>query len=85
MNAVNYTTLRDNMKKCFDQISEDCEPMIVTRKGENMVIMSQSSYDSLMETLYLLRDRENYDHLMKSIEQHRKGQMTAHEMVDTDD
>ena len=85
MNAVNYTTLRDNMKLCFDRISGDKEPMIVTGNGENMVIMSQSSYDSLMETLYLLRSRENYAHLLRSVEQHKNGQTNVHETVDTDD
>ena len=85
MNAINYSTLRDNMKFCFDKISEDREPMIVTRKGENMIIMCQSSYDSLMETLYLLRSRENYNHLMNSIEQHRGGIMAVHETVAADD
>ena len=85
MTAINYTTLRDNMRMCFDKISEDREPMIVTRKGENMVIMSQSSYDSLMETLYLLRNRENYNHLMKSVEQHIGGQTAIHQMVCDDD
>ena len=85
MNAVNYTTLRDNMKLYFDRIAEDREPMIVTRKGENMVIMSQGSYDSLIETLYLLRNRENYAHLMRSVEQHQNGLLTERELVNADD
>ena len=41
----------------FDCVAEDKETLIVTRKDENMVIMSQSSYDSLMETLHLVSNQ----------------------------
>lgn len=81
MLAVNYTTLRDNMKSCFDQIAEDKETMIVTRKDENMVIMSQSLYDSMMETLYLVSNENNLKHLTESIAQHKVGKTTKHDLV----
>ena len=32
MLAVNYTNLRDNMKRYMDQVTDDYETMIVTRK-----------------------------------------------------
>lgn len=86
MLAVNYTTLRDNMKSCFDQVAEDKETMIVTRKDENMVIMSQSLYDSIMETLYLVSNENNLKHLTRSIAQHKAGKTKQHELVgDVDD
>ena len=78
MIAVNYTTLRDNMKDCFDSIADKYETMIVTRKDENMVIMSQSTYDSLMETLYLYGSKANYDHIMQSISQYKSGRIASH-------
>lgn len=59
MFAVNYSTLRDNMKECFDRVSDGFETMVVTRKNSNMVIMSEDSYNSLMETVYLLGNKEN--------------------------
>lgn len=67
MFAVNYSTLRDNMKECFDRVSDGFETMVVTRKNSNMVIMSEDSYNSLMETVYLLGNKENHEHLMKSL------------------
>ena len=85
MLAVNYTTLRDNMKDCFDQIADSCEPMIVTRKSENMVIMSQGTYDSLMETLYLAGNRNNYEHLLYSIAQHKASDVNAHDLIEVPD
>ncbi len=80
MFAVNYSTLRDNMKECFDRISDGFETMIVTRKNMNMVVMSEESYNGLMETVYLLKNKHNHEHLMKSIDEYRKGQTTAHEL-----
>lgn len=37
--------------------------------GKNAVLMSESQYHSLMETLYLLSTPANAHHLMQSIEQ----------------
>lgn len=82
MITVNYTTLRDNMKSCFDQVVEDKETMIVTRKDENMVIMSQSLYDSIMETLYLVSNDNNLKHLTESIAQHNAGKLANHNLVE---
>lgn len=87
MLATNYTSLRDNMKEYFDKVTNDYETLIVTRKKdtENMVIMSQSTYDSLMETIYLMSNKTNYNHLMESIEQHKKGKTTIHKLIEVKD
>ena len=41
MDAVNYSDLRQNLKKYLDYVYNDHEPLIVTRKNnENVVILS---------------------------------------------
>lgn len=85
MLAANYTELRDNMKGYFDKVTDEYETLIVTRKKENMVIMSQSTYDSLMETVHLISNEANYKHLMKSISQHKNKNMTKHELIEVED
>lgn len=85
MIATNYTSLRDNMKEYFDKIADEYETLIVTRKNENMVIMSQSVYDSLMETVYLMSDKTNYNHLMKSMDQLKNGKAKQHDLIEVDD
>ena len=58
MLAVNYTNLRENMKNYMDKVTDDYETMIVTRKNNrNVVMMSEESYNNLMENLYLMEDR----------------------------
>ncbi len=78
MFAVNYSTLRDNMRDCFDRVADGFETMIVTRKSANMVVMSEESYNSLMETVYLLGNKHNHEHLMRSVEQHKHGAVHEH-------
>ena len=67
MLAVNYTNLRDNMKRYMDQVTDDYETMIVTRKNnKNVVILSEETYNNLMENVYVMGNKANYDWLMES-------------------
>ena len=48
MLAVNYSTLRNNLKKYCDKATDEDETVIVTRKNEkNIVIMSLEQYSQL--------------------------------------
>lgn len=59
MLAVNYTNLRDNMKHYMDQVTDDYETMIVTRKNnKNVVILSEETYNNLMENVYVMETRQ---------------------------
>ena len=65
MLAVNYSNLRDNMKNYMDQVTDDYETMIVTRKNNrNVVILSEESYNNLMENAHILGTKANYDWLI---------------------
>lgn len=86
MLAVNYTNLRDNMKKHFDKITDDYETMIVTRKNnKNIVMMSEESYNNLIENAYLTKEKANYDWLMESKKQLETGQYASHKLTEVSD
>lgn len=86
MLAVNYTNLRDNMKMYMDKITDDYETMIVTRKNnKNIVMISEESYNNLMENVYVMGNKANYDWLMKGKSQLESGQCTAHELLEVED
>ena len=86
MLAVNYTNLRDNMKMYMDKITDDYETMIVTRKdNKNVVMISEESYNNLMENIYVIGNKENYDWLMKGKSQLEHGQCSAHELFEVED
>lgn len=85
MLAVNYTTLRDNMKSYMDKVTDDYETMIVTRKdNKNVVMLSEESYNNLMENIHVMGNKSNYDWLMESKEQLEKGNISTHELVEVE-
>lgn len=70
MNAVSYSDLRQNLKSYMDKVYSDHDPLIITRKNnENLVLISIDEYNTLLETNYLLANEANAEHLQKSIEQ----------------
>ena len=86
MLAVNYTTLRDNMKTYMDRVTDDYETMIVTRKNnKNIVMLSEETYNNLMENIYVMGNKANYDWLMESKAQLEAGKSVAHELIEVED
>lgn len=86
MLAVNYTNLRDNMKSYMDKVTDDYETMIVTRKdNKNVVMLSEESYNNLIENIYVMGNKNNYDWLMKGKTQLEKGQCSVHELFEVKD
>lgn len=53
MLAVNYSTIRENLKTYCDKVTDDKETVIVTRKGEkNVVIISLEEWNALQKALH---------------------------------
>ncbi|MDC7231700.1 MAG: type II toxin-antitoxin system prevent-host-death family antitoxin [Spirochaetales bacterium] len=83
MNAVNYTELRKNLKNHMDQVCEDHEPLIVTRKdNKNVVILSMEDYNSMIETEYLLSTKANREHLLNAIKAFDEGKGFEKELIE---
>lgn len=62
MLAVNYKNLRDNMKRYMDKVTDDYKTVIVTGKdNRNVVMLSEESYNNLMENIYVKDNKNNYD------------------------
>jgi len=74
MKAITYTSARNNLASTLKQVCDEHEPVIVTRKkGESVVILSLEDYESITETAYLLRSPKNAERLLKSIDQLEAG------------
>ena len=83
MLAVNYTTLRDNMKTYMDKVTDDYETMIVTRKdNKNVVMLSEESYNNLIENAYIMGNKANYEWLMESKSQLDKGNFSIQDLIE---
>jgi len=86
MLAVNYTNFRENLKDYMDKATDDYETMIVTRKNnKNVVMISEESYNNLMENVYVMGNKSNYDWLMESKEQLESGKYTKHNLIGVED
>ena len=82
MDAVSYSDLRQNLKSYMDKVYQDQDPLIITRKNnENLVLISIVEYNSLMETNYLLNSEANAEHLKKSIDQYAQGKVQERELI----
>ncbi|MHA0111900.1 type II toxin-antitoxin system Phd/YefM family antitoxin, partial [Klebsiella pneumoniae] len=61
-----------NLKNVIDRVVDDADVTLITRRdAPNAVLMSQDYFDSLMETVHLLRSPANVAHLERSIAQLR--------------
>ena len=68
MDAITYTTARAKLAETMDRVCEDHEAIIITRNGEQAVVMmSLDDYKALEETAYLLRSPKNARRLLESI------------------
>lgn len=86
MLAVNYTNFRENLKDYMDEATDDYETIIVTRKNnKNVVMISEESYNNLMENVYVMGNKSNYDWLMESKEQLESGKYTKHDLIEMQD
>ena len=86
MLAVNYTNFRENMKDYMDKATNDYETMIVTRKNnKNVVMISEETYNNLMENVYVMGNKSNYDWLMESKEQLESGKFKVHDLIEVKD
>ncbi len=71
MLAVNYSTIRNNLKDYCDKVTDDGETVIVTRKDEkNVVILSLEQYNALTKAA---RNSEYLNKLDRSIDQLAAG------------
>ena len=74
MDTVSYSELRQRLKAYLDRVCDDRAPLLVTRQGgESVVMLSAAEYEALEETLHLLSDPANAEHLRRSLAQAEAG------------
>ena len=83
MQVVSFTEARNNLKSVLDQVVNDADCTIITRRdAEDAVVMSLDYYNSLMETVHLLKSPANAAHLAKSIAQYHNNQTQERDLID---
>jgi len=83
MRVVNFSEARNNLKRVIDQVVKDANYAVISRRDHaDAVLMSLDTFNSLMETVHLLKTPANAAHLARSIAQLRKGKTRARNLVD---
>lgn len=83
MDAISYSTARANLASTMNRVCNDHEAIIITRNGEQSVVMlSLEDYKALEETSYLLRSPVNTTRLHAAISQLDSGKGKKRELVE---
>ncbi len=78
MLAVNYSTIRGNLKGYCDRVTDEGETVIVTRKGEkNVVIISLEEWNAMQKAV---RNLEYLAKIDASLQQLKDGQTVTKTM-----
>lgn len=65
MSIINATTARNNFFRVIDEAIITHEPVCVTGKNGNVVIVSEEDWKSIQETLYLVSIPKMKDKLLQ--------------------
>ncbi|GAA2039126.1 YoeB-YefM toxin-antitoxin system antitoxin YefM [Catenulispora yoronensis] len=85
MRTLTFSDTRAHFAETLNKVVDDREPVIVTRANrEAVVIMPLDEYESMRETLYLLRSPANARRLFHAIEEMESGGGQVRELIDPD-
>ena len=83
MKIVTFTEARNKLKTILDRVVDDADYTVITRKdADDAVVMSLEYFNSLLETVHLLKSPANAAHLERSIAQYRQGRVTEKDLFD---
>lgn len=68
-----YTQARANLAKLCDQVAENRDIVIISRrKGGDVALIAADELASILETLHLLRSPKNADRLLSALKDAKK-------------
>lgn len=83
MDTITYSAARASLASTMDKVCQDHEPLIITRSGQQAVVMlSLEDFKSLEETSYLLRNPENAKRLFSAVTSLSKGKGTVRQLTE---
>ena len=84
MNAITTKKARRELDLLIDQVISDAEPAIICNDaGKKAVLISFDEFKSWQETIYLLSNPINAEHLRKSIAEAKTGKILNRELIES--
>ena len=83
MTIVTYSYARQNLAKLMDEVERDRAPVFISRQRKRgaAVLLSQDDWNSMQETLHLLRSPKNATRLRKAIAELDAGKGIVREPI----
>ena len=78
--VITASEARSQLFPLIEQVNTDSTPVIITSKKGNAVLVSESEWESLIETMYLLRTTTNRERLAKSQAEVLAGKFFEYEL-----
>jgi antitoxin YefM len=83
MKAMTSNQAKQQLDELIDRVILDAEPIILcNEQGKQAVLISLNEFNSWQETLYLLSNPANAEHLRKSIAQANSGKKSVRELIE---
>jgi antitoxin YefM len=81
MEVISFNQAKENLEQVLDRVIEDADYTVIYREEVgNVVVMSLDFFNSLMETVHLLKSPAKA-HLEKSISQFKQGKVVEHNLL----
>ncbi len=75
MSTITYSTARDHLAEVWDKTVSTREPVIVSRRGtESIVMVPLEEWEGLQETAHLLRSPTNAKRLLAALKRLDQGE-----------
>ncbi|MCA1752812.1 MAG: type II toxin-antitoxin system Phd/YefM family antitoxin [Cryomorphaceae bacterium] len=83
MEVTTYSDFKRNIKAYLEKVLSMGAPLFVTRsKGNDVVVLSKSEYNSMLETFHLLKSPKNAERLMEAVKQDKQGGGSPREILE---
>jgi antitoxin YefM len=83
MQAFTITQAQQNLAGVIANVVADAEPVIIcTDSGQQVVCLPLDEFNSWKETLYLLSNPANADHLRQSVSEIQRGDVHEQKLIE---
>lgn len=83
MNTTTLSSAKQNLENLIQQVENDAEPvLIIIDEDRKAVLMSELEFNSWQETIYLLSNPANAEHLRKSLAEADADSVSEKELVE---
>lgn len=87
MEAVTYSTFRNDLRGYLDRTRDNAEPILVTSKdpSANVVVLNIRDYEAMQETMRIYENPYLFNKLRRAKDAFENGSTSIHELVPDDD